>query len=141
MIQLADLPTRRSEEWKYSDLRLALRDEILPTREGAPPHGARAPDGPIDRLALAQEKYAITNVPAGAHDFLIERFEAASLDARVREIRLAPGAALTRVVIQTGVGPCLSAAYVSLGAGATFRQFILAEGGALARIETRVTME
>ena len=38
-------------------------------------------------------------------------------------------------------GVALSAAYVSVGAGAAFHQFILAEGGKLARIETHVEAE
>ncbi|MEZ5961314.1 MAG: SufD family Fe-S cluster assembly protein [Hyphomonadaceae bacterium] len=52
-----------------------------------------------------------------------------------------PGAALTRVVIQTGADLPLSVARVKLGAGARYTQFALALGGRLARIETHVSVE
>src|SRR3972149_1366178 len=132
------LPTRRTEKWKLSDLRLALREAALPA-EGAPPkHRWRELSGPIDRLAVAQDAHAITKGRAGDEEVLVERFDSDALDARVREIQVLPGGVLTRVVVQTGAGFALSAAYVSVAAGARYRQIVLAEGGKLARIETHV---
>jgi Fe-S cluster assembly protein SufD len=136
-----ELPNRRVEAWKYSDLRAALADTPLPTESPRPAHAWGKLDGVIDRLALGQGAHAITKVRAGEEEVLVERFDGAGLDARVREIQVAPAASLTRVVIQTGVGVALGAAHVSVADGATFRQFVLAEGGKLARIETHVDVE
>lgn len=141
-MELTDLPTRRTEDWKYSDLRLALRERALP--EGAAPkpaHAWRKLDGPIDQLALFQNGHEITKVGAGEEELLVERLVDSELDARVREIQVLPGGSLTRVVIQGGDGVALNAAYVSLSENATFRQIVLTEGGRLARIETHVTLE
>lgn len=141
-MNLADLPNRRVEAWKYSDLRAALADTTLPA-ETKQPAGARgASDGVIDRLAVAQSQHAITKVRAGEEKLLVDRFEALGpLDAHVREIQVLPGGSLTRVVIQRSEGVCLSAAHVSLSAGATFRQLVVAEGSKLTRIETHVAVE
>jgi Fe-S cluster assembly protein SufD len=140
-MQLADLPTRRTEDWKYSDLRLALRETALPVADAPPPTTARRLlDGPIDRLALAQGAHAVTDVRAGA-EVLVERMDREGLDARVREIVVGPGASVTRIVVQTGAGVALSSAYVSVAAGGSFRQVAVALGGALARIETHVVVE
>jgi Fe-S cluster assembly protein SufD len=140
-VKLADLPNRRVEAWKYSDLRATLAIAPLPA-EGTRPHGAwSALDGAIDRLAVAQGHHAITKVRAAEEKILVERFDVSSpLDAHVREIQVSPGASLTRVVIQSGEGVCLSAAHVLLSAGASYRQLIVAEGARLARIETHVSV-
>jgi hypothetical protein len=122
----AELPNRRVEAWKYSDLRAALAGTTLPAPAKPSKQGWRALDGVIDRLAVAQGAHEITIVKAGERAFLLEEMFKAGLDARVREIQVQPGGALTRVVVQRGSGVALSAAYVSVGAGAQFSQFILA---------------
>lgn len=123
------LPTRRVESWKYSDLSRALADVALPA-ERSELHAASiiaqlAPDA----TAPERTEGAVTR---------IERLDGAGLDARAAEFILAPGASLTRVVVQTGKGVPLSHAIVRMGKGAAFRQFVLAEGARLARIETHV---
>jgi Fe-S cluster assembly protein SufD len=139
-MQHADLPTRRSEDWKYSDLRLALRETALPeASRAAPPHARRPLEGPIDKLALAQGAHAVTDASEGAH-ILIEHLDAPGLDARVREIKVGTGASVTRVIVQSGAGVSLSSAYISVAAGGSFRQVALMLGGELARIETRVEL-
>jgi Fe-S cluster assembly protein SufD len=141
-MELAELPNRRVEAWKYSDLRAALKDAALPDGDApAPKQHWRVLDGVIDRLALAQGQHATTKVGAGEEEVLIEEMGEDALDARVREIQVLPGGALTRLVLQTGAGVALNAAYVSVGDGAVFRQFVLAEGGKLARIETHVEVD
>ncbi len=141
-MNVTDLPNRRVEAWKYSDLRAALADTTLPAETERPAEAWGALAGVIDRLAVAQGQHAITKVRAGEEKLLVERFEMSSpLDAHVREIQVLPGGALTRVVIQRGEGVCLSAAHVSVSAGATYRQLVLAEGAKLARIETHVAVE
>ncbi len=126
------LPTRRNEAWRYSDLSRALADFALP------PDAARGEEHVIARLAGGARAMA---VEAGQAVTVVERLEGAGLLAQAQDIRLAPGARLTRVVFQTGGGVALSLARVRLGAGAHFRQIVLAEGASLARVETDVTIE
>lgn len=126
----AELPTRRNEAWKYSDLRQAV---------GAKWHALRDGRDIIERLAPGTQRSAIH---AGRPRLFVERMDDDRfMDARAFEFDLEPGAALTRVVIQTGADLPLSVARVKLGAGAKFTQFVLAFGGRLARIETHVTVE
>ncbi|HVY02287.1 MAG TPA: SufD family Fe-S cluster assembly protein [Caulobacterales bacterium] len=136
-MDMADLPTRRTEAWKWSDLRLALRETPLPAGP-APEAGAAA--GPIEQLARLQNAHETLRIGAGEARVLIERFESEGLDARMREIEIGAGGTLTRVVIQSGAGVALSGAAVSLGENAALRQVILAEGGRLARIETHIVL-
>jgi Fe-S cluster assembly protein SufD len=141
-MQLADLPTRRNEAWKYSDLRAALAGAALPADvKPAPPQGKL--DGVIDRLALGQGHHAVTTVQAGKSELLVERLDMQALSASVREIKVLPGASLTRVVIQSSAqnSVVLDSAHVSVSEGAQFRQFVLAEGATLARVETHVRVE
>jgi Fe-S cluster assembly protein SufD len=138
----ADLPNRRVEAWKYSDLRAALSDAVLPEDAKRPPGAWGALNGVIDRLAIAQGHHAITKIQAGEREVLVERFDTPSpLDAHVREIQVLTGGSLTRIVVQSGDGVSLSAAHVSLAAGASYRQLIVSEGAKLARVETHVSVE
>ncbi len=141
-MELADLPTRRNEAWKYSDLRAALLDEKLPAEKPRPSDAWGNPQSVIERLAVAQGARALTKASAGEAEVLVERIgEDPGLQARAREIQVLPGSALTRIVLQSGGDVALDIARVSLSDHATFRQFILAEGAKLARIETHVEVE
>lgn len=123
----AALPTRRTEAWKYSDLRAALGDQPLALREGR---------DIIEQLAPRTEA---AELAPGESRLVVERLHSQGpVSASASEWRLAEGAALTRVVIQRGSTPVLSVARIHLAKGATFRQFVLAEGASLARIETNV---
>jgi Fe-S cluster assembly protein SufD len=124
------LPTRRVEAWKYSDLRAAVGEAELP------PLALDAEAPIIARLGGGVEDVAVTDAAVR-----LERFEGDGLEARAVRFAVAPGASLTRIVLQTGAGVPLSYAEVRLAAGASFRQFVLAEGGRLARIETHVEVE
>lgn len=128
-MQTADLPTRRTEAWKYSDLRGALADAPVALRDGR---------DVIERLAPQTIQHL---VDPGTQTCVVERLDKSTLDARAADFDVGAGATLTRVVIQTGLGVPLSMARVRLGAGARLRQIILAEGAQLARIETHVTVE
>lgn len=124
------LPTRRVEAWKYSDLRAALGEQPLLLREGR---------DIIEQLAPGTQRL---NVPAGEQRVIVERMDDdAHLDARSFDFSVSEGATLTRVVIQTGAATPLAMARVRLAKGATLRQFTLAEGAKLARIETHVDVE
>lgn len=129
-MSLSVIPSRRVEAWKFSDLRAALAETPIPAlalEEGAPI---------IARLAGGFEEVAV-----GGEQVRVERFEGVELEARAVRFHVSPGAMLTRVVVQTGAGVPLSFAQVRLAAGARYRQFVLAEGGRLARIETQVEVE
>lgn len=126
----AELPTRRSEAWKYSDLRKVVGDDTHVLRDGR---------DIIERLAPGTQDMLI---PSGASRVFVERMDDDRyMDARSFDFTLEPGAALTRVVIQTGADLPLSIARVRVGAGARYTQFALAFGGRLARLETQVTVE
>ncbi len=126
----ADLPTRRNEAWKYSDLRKAVGEQRHVLRDGR---------DIIERLAPGTQSHTLR---AGQAPILVERMDDDRyMDARSFDFTLEPGAALTRVVIQTGAELPLSVARVRLGAGSRFTQFVLALGGRLARIETHVSVE
>lgn len=126
------LPTRRVETWKYSDLRAALADAELPPARTE----LRAAS------IIAQLAPGVTETQTITGDQVIEeRFEGEGLEAHAADYIVAPGARLTRIVMQTGAGTPLSLATVKLGAGASYRQFVLAQGGKLARFETHVNAE
>jgi Fe-S cluster assembly protein SufD len=123
----AELPSRRDEAWKYSDLRATLRGEQHVLRDGR---------DIIERLAPGTQAWPIT---AGEHRVYVERMDdERHLDARSFDWDLGAGASLTRIVLQVGAAPALSTARIRLGAGAVFRQFVFAEGAKLARVETHV---
>ena len=128
-MNLAELPNRRVEAWKYSDLRAAVGDAPYKLRDGR---------DIIERLA--QETAKLT-VKSGEGRVQVERLTGGALAAHAIEITVAPGASLTRVVIQDGEGVTLSTARVSVATGGKFRQVVLSEGARLARIETHVTAE
>ena len=173
-MQLADLPSRRTEAWKWSDLRAAMASQET-TLIGTGPIGG---DGPIAAFAeLMGDTYAAGTrviagpgatyetrttegdtgqygsvvVKAGATAVLIERISVAGSALRpilpsFSRIDVEPGAILHRVIVQQNdvadgladAAIVLNEAVVKLGAGATFRQFVLAEGARLARIEVTV---
>lgn len=123
----ADLPNRRVEAWKYSDLRAAVGDEPYALAKGR---------DIIERLAPGVQRL---NVGAGEAPLFVERMDDdRQMDARSFDFDVAEGAVLTRVVIQTGCELPLSIARVKLAKGAKLKQFVLATGGRLARIETHV---
>lgn len=125
-----ELPTRRNEAWKYSDLRQAV---------GAERHVLRDGRDIIERLAPGTQRSVIA--PGEARLFVERMDDDCHMDARSFEFVLEPGASLTRVVVQTGKDLPLSVARVRLGARAKYTQFVLAFGGRLARLETHVSVE
>jgi len=126
------LPTRRVETWKYSDLRAALADVDLPP--------ARTELRAASIIAQLASGVTETQTITG-DETIVERFEGEALEARAADYVVAPGAQLTRIVMQTGEGTPLSFATVTLGEGASYRQFVLGQGGKLARFETHVSAE
>jgi len=173
-MQLLDLPSRRSEAWKWSDLRAAMagQENVL---IGS---GYLGSEGPISALAQVMGdaygpskleitapgetfetritegdagQYGTVVVKAGATAALVERLGVSGSRLRpflpgYSRIEVEPGATLVRIVVQANAVPTgeadvaivLNEAVVKLGKGATFRQFVLAEGSRLTRIETSV---
>ena len=165
----AGLPTRRTEAWKWSDLRAALSC----LQDYGPEDRAAVPDDLVadvlarndiaGTLALGLAEVVLDNPPrsdgwvstggravlsleVGADEH-VTLLESVSVDrcllAGFSRVRVAPMGSLTRVVVQTEdmglVG--LHSAHVTLGAHATFRQIVIAEGAQLARIETYVDVQ
>jgi Fe-S cluster assembly protein SufD len=123
------LPNRRDEAWKYSDLRAALAD-AAPVMSG---------EGTvIERLAVGAGKSETRIVGAGQRDLFVDSFESAGFVPAAERVHVGKGGAYHRIVIQTGAGVPLSSCRVQLDEGATFKQFVLGEGGKLARVETIV---
>ncbi len=138
MIHLADIPTRRTEAWKYSDLRAAMHGVTIESKRGAvaPAHG-----GIIGALAAQVGEVTSLSVEAGQTCVRVDRASTA-FAPRFLDARVAPGATLIRIVVQeTSDAVVLDAATVSVAAGGAFRQFVLVEGGKLARVETHVSID
>ncbi len=179
MIQLADLPTRRNEAWKYSDLRAAMEgaERLLAPLEAI---GGRGPiaslahglatsetkrtftvgdDGDVWTSRTGAHEGSVTRIvaPVGSSGLVFEHLDAwvdqnteggPKLSAALADIVVEDHATLTRVLVQTSSDQYrsadivqLSETNVSVGEGATFQQFILGDGGNLARVETHVSVE
>jgi Fe-S cluster assembly protein SufD len=174
-MELADLPSRRTEAWKWSDLRAAManQDSVLIGTGAMPAEGpiaafaemlgdgygpsalvVEAPGETFDSRMTEGDagQYGSITVKAGATATMIEYLHVSGsrlrpfLPAYLR-VEVEPGATLQRVIVQENDAPAgqadtavvLNETVVTLGAGATFQQFILGEGARLARIETSVT--
>jgi len=146
-MQLADLPSRRVEAWKWTDLRAALSADEARLPQPAPPQGSTVIEA-LARLSGQSDSVRELVVAAGETLSLVDRIDpvAGAVRSSFANIVVEPGATLTRVVVQSGAAEAASAVLldemrVTLGAGATFRQFILADGARLTRIETQVSVE
>jgi Fe-S cluster assembly protein SufD len=143
------LPTRRDEAWRWSDLRQALTEDVAlpkPNPEMAAAFRDKALYAPADdmiaELAIAFGRERVFKLAAGETHTIAEEIEGGpTFDPRFLSVEVGEGATLTRVVMQTSGGVCLSSARVRVAKGGVFRQFVFAEGAKLARIETHVTAE
>lgn len=166
---LAELPSRRDEDWHWTDLRGLIRQ--LPTRSAR--IADVLPAGPFD--ALADRVVLLGNgrgpsasvgdgvtalrivgrgegshagdhaivVPAGATLVLLESYEGDG--AHVAEfdltIGLGDGARLERIVLadEDAAAVIVSRAEVALSPGSTLAQTVIASGAKRQRLETRVS--
>ncbi len=145
-MQLVELPNRRVEAWKYSDLRAALDEPTaasLKRDRGAPEvQSALRRGGVIGALAAQLGVAEQLSVGAGEHVVRIDRVERTELKPHLLDVSIAPGGKFTRVVLQpAGDAIALDAAHVRVGANSCFQQIVLTEGAKLARIETDVRVE
>jgi Fe-S cluster assembly protein SufD len=165
---LAQLPSRREEDWHWTDLRGLIRQ--LP--EPSTPIAGELPAGPFD--ALVDRVCVVANgrgptessaegvtalrfvgqgdgahaadhaiaVPAGASLVLLESYEGEG--GHVAEldlsIRLGAGARLERIVLadEDAAAVIVSRAEIELAPGASFAQTVIASGARRQRLETRV---
>ena len=131
------LPTRRDEAWKYSDLRAALDGRRARTMLRDGPRRSSSAWRRRDAATLTRDRGRRERVSlsSACDDGPLHATRARSTST------LGDGASLTRIVIQTGAAMPLSMRARAARRGRAFRQFILAEGGKLARIETHVEVE
>jgi Fe-S cluster assembly protein SufD len=130
---LEQLPNRRVEGWRWSDLRAALgqREPLL---------GPAGRDV-LARLAEGAGALETVHVRAGEQRGLIARLGAGPYDASALDVVVEPSASFSLVTLQDGGDVTLSHRKVRVGDGAQFRQFVLALGGRFARTETEVLVE
>lgn len=135
-MRFAQYPSRRDEAWRYSDLRAALN------RIEGPEIELRGEGHVIERMMAGfDQEMPNTIVSAGSAKSVIERFDAEEgVEFRAETVAVAQGATFSRVVLQAGLGAALNLITVELLEGAAFRQFTLAEGADLARLETQVVI-
>jgi Fe-S cluster assembly protein SufD len=126
----AALPNRRVEGWRWSDLSAALAGQ-------EPPLGA-SDRHVIARVAEGAGELNQFVVAKGKQRSETGRLGGPQLDVCALEVEVEPGGRLTLVLLQEGGGVALAHRKVRLGEGATFRQFILADGARYARIETEI---
>ncbi|WP_291842632.1 SufD family Fe-S cluster assembly protein [Maricaulis sp.] len=143
------LPTRRHEQWKWSDLRRAANDVSGPGRiEIAGLTGLETVcDGSrIDLTVTASAGASAANaelvIPAGTAVTLVERLhgEAGALGNWHLLIRIEAGARLDRIVIadHDARAVFVGSAEIELAAGATLNQTMIDTGARLSRNETHV---
>lgn len=130
MIAADTLPNRRVEGWRWSDLSAALAGRDVPIIPGD--------RHVLARIAIGARRMAGIVVNAGETRYEIERVGDTGIDTRALEIDVRDGASMTLVTIQQDGDVALAHRKVRLGQGASFRQFIVADGARYARIETEI---
>mgnify|MGYP000237516316 CR=1 FL=1 len=124
------LPNRRVEGWRWSDLSAALAGQYPPLAGGE--------RHVIAQLAEAAENLDQHLVREGVGHILVHTVGEKVQDARALEFDVEAGGSVTLVTLQRGGDVALAHRKVRLGEGATFRQFIVADGARYARIETEI---
>jgi Fe-S cluster assembly protein SufD len=163
-LERVGLPSRRTEAWRWSDLGVGLTADVLDATPFPDCHVlALADDIAVaekNRDVIALLASVLSNDPStwdmqaratreqgGSVSFVEVRSEMTiveSLDAHggvgahALTAKVAAGAKLTRVLMQRGDGIPLSTARITLEEDAVFRQFVIAEGAKLVRIETHI---
>jgi Fe-S cluster assembly protein SufD len=125
-----DIPGRRVEGWRWSDLQSALKGQTPPLAPG----DAHV----IARLAEAAGHKQTIVVAPGQQLTLVEPLGAGALDIQALDLDVQAGATLSLVMTQTGGDITLAHRAIRLAEGATFRQFTLSKGARLSRIETDI---
>ena len=114
-------PTRRDEDWKYSDLSRILR--VVPAANDV------------------RASHEIIDVLAGEHVMRLDRYDAsAPVTHQDIAVTLGENASLTRVIILDEPEDAVSIrrATVTTAPGSTFRQYVFSTGARFQRFETHV---
>jgi Fe-S cluster assembly protein SufD len=127
------LPGRREEAWRWSDLRTIAGDVVVPVATaGVEGHAV------IRQLADGVGAFDAISVAAGETRAIHDTPASGALAATGRQINVGQGASVSRVLVQTGSDITLDRAEVEVAESGVFRQFTIALGGRLARLETDV---
>lgn len=132
MSAVAELPNRRVEGWRWSDLRAALP-------------GRSAPDVAEARhvlagLAVEAGKFERVEVKAGESASRIQRIGEGETDMRALEISIGKDARFDLVTIAGGDGVATGHRKVVVAEGGEFRHFVLTPGAKYSRVETEVDL-
>lgn len=168
LVRTRGIPSRRDEDWKWTDLRAAIKEttseKVSPAEELGLPWDHLQPPGFVKGLALTlddsflgeaflgdfiqesgvfdlSDRNAWVSAHRGVDVVVIERLSAKKpLQAHHTNIVVA-GGSVTRVVIVDGDEGAivLSSAEVLVASG-RYRQFVLVEGSRLARLETHMNV-
>jgi Fe-S cluster assembly protein SufD len=145
-------PTRRDEDWKYSDLSRVLREV---------PEGRILPASGVSRLdheGWTEERFSTQghakiivgsqgerelSVAAGDRRVVFEVYEGAGgyVVNATTHITLGENASLTRIVIldEPADAVCVRRTTVETAPGSTFKQYVFSTGAKFQRFETHVT--
>ncbi|CAN5154862.1 Fe-S cluster assembly protein SufD [soil metagenome] len=149
---LAELPSRRDEDWRWTDLRGAIRTMPAPAADvdadgPGPFDGVKGGELTLARF-VATEGTQSASLPmvfeAGTKTVLLESYEhqgGGYLHSVELDLELEGGAEVERIVLADDAadGVTVSQAQVRLAPGARFRQTVLTTGAKRQRIETCVT--
>ncbi len=145
-------PTRRDEDWKYSDLSRVLRevpeDLILPASgmsliEHDGWTEARYSNQGHARIMVGDQHARELTVAANAHKVVLEVYEGAGgyVTNGTTRITLGEGASLTRIVILDEPEDAVSIrrSTVQTAPNSRFKQYVFSTGAKFQRFETHVT--
>ncbi|MGI8842049.1 MAG: Fe-S cluster assembly protein SufD [Caulobacteraceae bacterium] len=146
---LAELPSRRDEDWRWTDLRGLIR--ALPKPSPVRMERLIVPAGETRRIDLAfvsaqagaQVSRIVIEIGESAGLVLSERYEGAPGSLAEVDLRIAVGRAATlhRIVVAADSEDAVSVsrADIVLGPGARLAQSVLTTGAKRQRLETRVS--
>ena len=141
---LAELPSRRDEDWRWTDLRGLLR--VLPARVAET--DAEAIEVAVGETRLVRLDFVTgegaevvrRRIRIGGEAVLIETHRGGGISEIDLAITLEPGARLERIVLVEAAEDAVQVviATVALAAGARFAQTVVTGGAKRQRIETRL---
>ena len=145
---LTQLPSRRDEDWRWTDLRALVRTlpQAAPVRTESlvvPPGESQTAELRFNAVpAVAEVSRIAIEVGDGARLILIERYSGTGDSLADVELTISLGvrSSLERIVFtdDTADGILVSRADVSIAPGAVMAQTVLVSGGRRQRIETQV---
>lgn len=132
MSAVAELPNRRVEGWRWSDLRAALPGVAAPSVDVS--------GHVLAGLAAGAGKFERVKIGAGETAMRVERIGEGEIDMRAVEIEIGAGGRFDLVTLADGDGVATAHRSVRVAGGGEFRQFVLTPGAKYSRVETEVDM-